>query len=360
MITLENKLWPEQRFSVTKNMKNMLADSNLVIADIGAAGGVGARWGPLKYSVKFICFEADQRSLGSIAGENMICFPTGLGEKKAKKTLFLTAFPDASSTYPFNLSRLNDYANYKSHEVTGSAQIEADTLDNCLSKHPGLRLDFIKVDVEGADLEVLKGATASLRTVKGIQVEVSFIERHVGAPFFGDIDAFLHQYGFELFILKREHWLRRNLLYGVNSSPQIIWADAVYFLTKETFLKRLSQQSDSEKEADFVKFIIILLAYGAHDYAMELVDAAAQAKIVPAETIADVRKAVKASVANPFLSFLSCIFSVLFGFLMYLVSLPIRPVREIAYKFLKKRLLFLSRWLYHITRSGLYNSFLHD
>ena len=44
--------------------------------------------------------------------------------------------------------------------------------------------DFLKVDVEGADLEVIKGGERSLIDCLGIKIEVQFKERNIGSPCF--------------------------------------------------------------------------------------------------------------------------------------------------------------------------------
>ncbi|MBU1026761.1 MAG: FkbM family methyltransferase, partial [Candidatus Margulisbacteria bacterium] len=338
----------------------IISENNIVIADIGAAGGIDARWYQIKKFTKFVCFEPDKRSAGSVTESNSINFPIALSDTKGRKELYLTPFPDASSLYPLNAVRLDDYANFEAHKIISSTEIDVDTLDNCLLTQPGLALDFIKLDVEGADLDVLKGATSTLNAVKGIQVEVSFLERYVGAPLFGDVDAFLRERGFELFILKREHWLRKNLVYGVNSSPQIIWADAVYFLRRKSFENRLSQLPDERKIVELVKFVVLLLSYGLHDYAVEIVDSISKLGFVPVKIIDQVKQSIKSSVDNVFSAFLKRSLAVLFAFFVYLLLLPLKSTRGEGRKYLKKQLGALSRWFSRITRGGPYNACLHD
>jgi len=53
-----------------------------------------------------------------------------------------------------------------------SIKVQADTLDN-ICKEIGFEPDFIKIDVEGAELDVLKGAKTTLANVNALMVEVS-------------------------------------------------------------------------------------------------------------------------------------------------------------------------------------------
>jgi FkbM family methyltransferase len=57
-------------------------------------------------------------------------------------------------------------------------------------------IDFLKVDVQGAELDVIRGATRLLRDTVVIESEVEFLEMYKGQPLFGDIDAALRALGF--------------------------------------------------------------------------------------------------------------------------------------------------------------------
>ena len=81
---------------------------------------------------------------------------------------------------------------------------------------------------------MLKGSASSLeRTVLGVRVEVSFLERHRDAPFFGETDSYMRKHGFQLFQLSKELWIRKNMVYGYSSEPQFTWGDGLYFLLEE-------------------------------------------------------------------------------------------------------------------------------
>jgi FkbM family methyltransferase len=69
---------------------------------------------------------------------------------------------------------------------------KTDTLDNIVAKISGeMKPDFIKLDVQGSELEVLKGAANTLENVQFILCEVSLIEINKGAPLIGDVIAFM-------------------------------------------------------------------------------------------------------------------------------------------------------------------------
>jgi FkbM family methyltransferase len=76
---------------------------------------------------------------------------------------------------------------------------EMDTLDNMLANHPGQRL-VVKIDVEGAELEVLEGATRTMQ-----RTDCMFVEVNMGYLFerernpLPDVDSLMKGAGFTLY-----------------------------------------------------------------------------------------------------------------------------------------------------------------
>jgi hypothetical protein len=98
-------------------------------------------------------------------------------------------------------------------------------LDACLEANEVPRADFIELDVQGGELEVLSGAVRTLAGTLGIQAEVEFAPMYVGQPLFADIDAFLRGRGFQLFDLSRYHVRRSS---AVRTRGQLLWGHALY------------------------------------------------------------------------------------------------------------------------------------
>jgi hypothetical protein len=57
-------------------------------------------------------------------------------------------------------------------------------------------LDFLKIDIQGGELSVLRNGAAKLAEAVMIQTEVSFVTLYRGQPPFGEIDAELRRQGF--------------------------------------------------------------------------------------------------------------------------------------------------------------------
>lgn len=76
---------------------------------------------------------------------------------------------------------------------TGKIEIATQRMDDI----QGLgRLDFLKIDIQGAELSVFKSAVNTLKNVTAIQTEVSFFPLYEQQPSFGEIDVFLRGCGF--------------------------------------------------------------------------------------------------------------------------------------------------------------------
>lgn len=73
------------------------------------------------------------------------------------------------------------------------------TLDAVAEKHGLLGPILLKADVQGYELEVLRGAVATLPKVEAILLETSLLPYNVGAPLFAEVVAFLAERHFLLY-----------------------------------------------------------------------------------------------------------------------------------------------------------------
>ena len=104
-----------------------------------------------------------------------------------------------------------------------------------LDDHPFTTSDFIKIDVQGSELDVLKGATKTLKNSLGLCVEVEFLPVYLDQPLFGDVCKLLAEQGFEFidFLNNICRWERKRH----TSVGQCIFADALFMRTPEYIVK---------------------------------------------------------------------------------------------------------------------------
>jgi FkbM family methyltransferase len=94
------------------------------------------------------------------------------------------------------------------------------TLDEYCAEHGVPRVDILKSDTQGFDLEVMKGAKELLSRngVHMILVEVTLWGLYQGTPTIGEIHDFLAQYGFNLDCCYQFHY----------HHPKTAWTDALF------------------------------------------------------------------------------------------------------------------------------------
>mgnify|MGYP003135398500 CR=1 FL=1 len=92
--------------------------------------------------------------------------------------------------------------------------VELRTLDDYYNEN----YNFLNIDVQGYELEVLKGATKTLKNIDSMVVEVNRDEVYEGCPMIEDINSFLYPLGFTLIDTA---WQSKS------------WGDALYAKTQQ-------------------------------------------------------------------------------------------------------------------------------
>lgn len=94
-------------------------------------------------------------------------------------------------------------------------------------------IDYIKIDIQGGELDVFRHAHRVLGTVLAIQTEVEFVELYKRQPLFADVDIFLRNNGFQFHTFNGfgSRAFKPVLVDGDVSKGvrQCLWSDAVYF-----------------------------------------------------------------------------------------------------------------------------------
>jgi FkbM family methyltransferase len=73
------------------------------------------------------------------------------------------------------------------------------TLDNLIASSNFLQPNYIKLDVQGYELEVLRGAKNSLQSCEVCQLEVSVMNLGDDSPLFLEVSNFMSEQGFQLY-----------------------------------------------------------------------------------------------------------------------------------------------------------------
>lgn len=251
----------------TKKLLNLLVniqrDNKLNLIDIGAAGGLEPRWKSIRKLLKCYLFEPDERSrsLLNIADGDII-INAALSDRATNGTFNLCRRGQVSSIYKPNTDFINLFPDANRFDIISSEAISFNNLDNIIDvdNHD---IDFIKLDVQGAEVNILKGADKVLSGhVIGLEVEVEFHPIYQDQPLFGDISELLKSKGYEFFDFTNLcRWERNQFTtYG-----QCVFGDALFMKSPENFSALLSSLPESTAKKKAINYITICALYDRID-----------------------------------------------------------------------------------------------
>lgn len=209
-----------------KFFRDRLKEKKAVIIDAGANEGVftGQISSILKNNCTIHCFEPLPEKFSFLQKKyknykNIILYNKALGSENNTINFNVALKDCASSVLKPTSQNIALYSDIS--PVNNTIKVEQIKLDSVLNEET----DLLKCDLQGYDLEALKGSRNLLNKTKMIFIEVSFADLYENQCFFRDIDSFLSSCNFVLFNF-----------YNVNYSQkgQIIFADALY--TQKDFL----------------------------------------------------------------------------------------------------------------------------
>jgi FkbM family methyltransferase len=190
------------------------------IVDVGAHMGLVAQALVFLYRPSHLWAVEPNPALGVQLEErfkddpSIIVVRSCLGEARGEVSFNAYDFDAASSVFACKAGHL---AGLGFSEKKSSLTVPMTTLRELL---PGDldTLDLLKLDCQGAELAVLKGAGERIHGIRWIYCEVSIDSIYDGAPLWGDLHDFLRSNGFEL----------RNVSGFAGTGATIQWADALY------------------------------------------------------------------------------------------------------------------------------------
>lgn len=89
-------------------------------------------------------------------------------------------------------SVLDEYVNPEAVTI----QLTSHTVDQVARKHNFDAVSLVKLDVQGYELEVLKGGAQILQTAEAVLMEVSLLDIHKDVPLLREVLNFMYEYGF--------------------------------------------------------------------------------------------------------------------------------------------------------------------
>jgi FkbM family methyltransferase len=138
--------------------------------------------------------EAERRKMRDVFGNRVRLYPTALGIVAGEATFFVASRADSSSLLRPGARQEAAYGVTTSRAISVPVARLADVLDISTLPRPIL----MKLDVQGAELDVLTGAEAILSSIDMIYCEASFVQLYEGQPLASDVTCYLARQGFAL------------------------------------------------------------------------------------------------------------------------------------------------------------------
>jgi FkbM family methyltransferase len=180
------------------NLKNLKVKT---IFDVGANIGESENYFSKHFKqANIYCFEPVNNSFNNLTinlkGKNTSIYNFGFGEFESILEIEVYKNPSLSSFNSFNIPIFKN-------EEKSIEKIEIKTITNFCKSNNIDRIDVLKIDTEGYDLKVLKGAIELLKNnkISIIQVEASMNHENTFHVYFAEFIDFLSNFNFEIFAI---------------------------------------------------------------------------------------------------------------------------------------------------------------
>jgi hypothetical protein len=239
-----------------------------VLVDVGASGKPPSIWNSIATISSYVGFDPDLREIheDQLSGyyKKIMVNKAVTADASATTTKFyLTASPFCSSTLKPNPEALAPYIYADEYLIEDEAVVGAVTLQEVIRQLALGRLDWLKLDTQGTDLQIFQSLEENTRAkVLALDIEPGMTGAYQNEDMFGDAHAYLIANGFWLSDLnplgttrlRKSTWdkigLSRNkfeqdfLKAAFRTSP--CWCEARYFRTIEWL------QDHNAAEVDYI------------------------------------------------------------------------------------------------------------
>jgi FkbM family methyltransferase len=268
MFSIRNALrsWfiKKRDLKLKKQLEIILRESGISLVDIGAAGGLQDRWKTFSRFVDLVAVEPDPRAKESIERlensslRSLHRVNSPLASTSREIDFYLCKHPRQSSVLKPNSEHFSKYNDGHKWNVEKVEQMSAITLDSALASK--IQPDFLKLDTQGSELDILQGAMTTLHSCLGIEVEVEFREMYQSQPLFGDLSKFLLDNEFDFIDFVAFGRWERSRPDGLRTFlGELIHADALFLRSPESAVDLAKKLNDQTLIRRYLALLFIYL-----------------------------------------------------------------------------------------------------
>jgi FkbM family methyltransferase len=255
----------------------------VVIFDVGARDGMNSEWAVFGDQIKVYCFEPDEEECTRLTAEappQVHYLAYAVGRSTGRATLFETKLPYSTGLYKTRMEYFDRFINWENGITVSERVIDVKSLDDILSTIGIDHIDFIKLDAEGAELDILEGAGKMLMAgnLVGVLSEIRLHREINGSPPFADLDSFLRRYNFQLFDLEVNRHSRKALPYPQIANYRMASGERFFAYTRrgqvqdgDALYFRDYLLTPARSVVDILKVAAFMEIYSLNDCAAELI-----------------------------------------------------------------------------------------
>ncbi len=198
------------------------------VIDAGARYGMHPSWRRFAGELRYVAFEPDRDEAERLRREGghpgMEVSELALARHSGERDLYITKHRGYCSLLQVD-ERSEWFGRYRPGEgdLVTVSRVPTTSVDEYAAGR-GLDIDFLKIDTEGTELEVLEGAARELEgAILGLRVNVNFQRCYKGQAVFSDIDRYLDTRDF--FLLNLDYFGRGVPRNGLFRNPDPLTAD---------------------------------------------------------------------------------------------------------------------------------------
>ena len=236
-------------YNFQTNIEKLLKNKKLIGLDVGAQGGFNSdKFFPERYNKYFESILVDPLKNSLEGKESTHTINKGLWSSKGVRKLYiLNKRPQSSSMYEPDKKSLSIYGfeekDFHLFDVSKTETVECDTLSSSLKALNINTLDYLKIDTQGAELEILKGLE-NYRPLL-IKCEVQIFPMYKKEPSWTEVTDLLYKLGYIV-----SDWKK----IGSHATRTPVEMDMVFI---PNFLIDLGKKLILEKEKEFISLMLI-------------------------------------------------------------------------------------------------------